>query len=102
MISQRKKLPFAIAMAALAVGGAISTQAISISYNLNQEFSGGTPPAGSPPWVRLTLDNSPGPGSLLLTVENIGLTGTEFLSQLDLSYNPTKDPTTLSFSGLTY
>src|SRR5262249_29702369 len=51
-----------------------SNAASGITYQFDNEFSSGTPPAGPAPWITATIQNS-GPGTVLLTVANNGLIG---------------------------
>jgi hypothetical protein len=62
---------------AIMLVGAVSAKAIT--FNLNHEFSGATPPSGTPPWVTITITDN-GAGIASLTIANSGLVGTEFNS----------------------
>lgn len=68
-----------------------------ITYQFDSEFSGGTPPAGAAPWITATIQNTT-PGTVLLTVANNGLGGSEFVSGFYLNLNPTFNPLNLSIS----
>jgi hypothetical protein len=62
--------------------------ALTISYDLDFEFSNGTPPEGATPWTTITLDDSVGPDAVRVTITNVNLTGTD----------PLLDPTQLTLS----
>jgi hypothetical protein len=66
-------------------------------YLLDNVFSGQSmPPAQAGPWVSATfLDASP--GTVLLTVTNVGLSSGEFISGLYFNLNPADKATDLSF-----
>lgn len=57
----------------------------TVLYQFDNSFSGGTP-TGSTPWVVATLQDTA--GGVLLTVNNSGLNGGEFLGSLYLNINP--------------
>ena len=80
---------------------ASAATAVSISFDLNFEFSGATEPVGPSPWVRVTFDDATGdPNSVLLTIDALGLTPDspgESLNSLYLNFDPLLDPTDLTF-----
>jgi hypothetical protein len=80
---------------------ASTATAVSISFDLNFEFSGATEPAGPSPWVRVTFDDATGdPNSVQLTIDALGLTPDspgESLESLYLNFDPLLDPTDLTF-----
>lgn len=61
----------------------------SIIYELGTEFSGAADPVGIAPWVTATFDDSGTPGSVDLTISNVGLTGTEFISEFYFNFEGT-------------
>lgn len=69
-------------------------------FELNYEFSGGTPPSGLPPWLTATFDDSVGPDKVRLTMSASGLTDPEFVDGQGwlFNLNPALNPTALSFS----
>jgi hypothetical protein len=69
-------------------------------FNLDTDFSGlTTPPAGPGPWTTATfLDVAP--GTVDLTIENVGLSSGEFISGLYFNLNPLDNATDLSFNLL--
>ncbi len=94
-------LPAALVAAAavLFLSSAPAAQAASISFDLNFEFSGGTAPAGPAPWMRITLDDSfGGLNTVRLTIDAIGLIDDESAKGVYLNFDPTLDPTQLSFA----
>jgi hypothetical protein len=60
-----------------------------VIVNLDYEFSGGADPAGTPPWVTLTFEDIA--GGVRLTIANVGLTGTEFNSEVSWNLDPAKN-----------
>jgi hypothetical protein len=89
--------------AALVVGtllfGAGTASALSITFDLNFEFSNGTPPAGGTPWVTVTIDDAAdaiGANGVRVTVSNVGLVGVEFVSEISLNLDPLLDPADLA------
>ncbi|MCA9233038.1 MAG: hypothetical protein KDA57_20495 [Planctomycetales bacterium] len=68
---------------------------------MTQEFSGGTAPAGSSPWLTPRIDDQGTPGTVQLKVETTNLTGSEKVSGLYLNIDPSIDPADLSFSAPT-
>jgi hypothetical protein len=74
-----------------------SSAASGITYQFDNEFSGGTPPAGPAPWITATIQNS-GPGTVQLTIANNGLLGSEFISGFYLNLNTNFSPLNLSIS----
>ncbi len=81
---------------------ATSAQALTVTHGLNVEFSGATPPSsGTTPWVTASFDDSfGGPNTVRLTMSTPNLSGTEFMSQLYLNFDPTLDPTQLTFTAV--
>ncbi|HSW46545.1 MAG TPA: PEP-CTERM sorting domain-containing protein [Phycisphaerae bacterium] len=65
------------------------------------EFSGGTPPSGSPPWLTATFDDGGGSGLVVMTLIATNLTGDEFVSGWYLNLSPTLSPASLIFSAPT-
>jgi hypothetical protein len=74
-----------------------SRAASGITYQFDNEFSSGTPPAGPAPWITATIQTAT-PGTVLLTVANNGLVGSEFVSGFYLNLNPNFNPVNLSIN----
>jgi len=74
-------------------------QAASVPFGLDTEFSGATPPAGSPFWLLATFDDGGTAGSVSLSIDAAGLTGTEFVSEFYFNFDG--DPTTLTIAEVT-
>lgn len=68
---------------------AFGASATELTFEYNIEFSGATPPAGTAPWLRATFDDFGGVGTVQLTMEAIGLTDDEFVSQWYFNFEPT-------------
>jgi hypothetical protein len=92
-----KKILGAVLIAVL-LGMAPSAQATVVTFYLCYEFSGATPPAGPGPWLKATFDDFGGTGTVRLTMEAMGLVGTEFVGEWNFNLDPTMDPTALAFA----
>ncbi len=95
-----RKPAFFVAAAGLALA-LTGTPAIAgvISFELDTEFSGATPPEGTAPWATATFDDSFGGSSTVrLTMSAGGLFDKEFLSRWYFSFDPTLDPSKLSLT----
>ena len=75
----------------------MDVHASGIIYQLDSEFSSGTPPFGAGPWVDVGFQDV-SPGTVQLTVTNSALVSGEFVSQLYLNLNTNLNPNSLSFS----
>jgi len=67
------------------------SKATTITFDLQYEISGGTPPAGTPPWLRATFDDDNTPGSVTLTLTALNLTGSEKVTEWDFNFDPSKN-----------
>jgi hypothetical protein len=74
-----------------------SSAASGITYQFDNEFSSGTPPAGPGPWITASIQNI-SPGTVQLTIANNGLLGSEFVSGFYLNLNTNFSPLNLSIS----
>jgi hypothetical protein len=88
---------FLSGVAAVLAAGILPVCASTVTYNFG-EVSGGTAPAGSPPWLQAVFSDTATPNSVQLTLSAGNLAGSEFVSCLYFNLNPTLDPTALSFS----
>ena len=79
------------------VWGASTAQASVISFDLSIEFSGATPPEGTPPWLNATFEDS-GVDQVTLTLSTPNLTDAESVKEWAFNLNPIYDPTDLVFS----
>jgi hypothetical protein len=94
-------IPAALLGLALFAGSPAS--ALSITFDLDVEFSGGTPPEGGTPWMSITIDDAADPGganSVRVTVSNVGITDAEFVESVFLNFDPALDPTLLTFTAV--
>jgi hypothetical protein len=64
----------------------------------NYEFSNGTAPAGSTPWLTAEFNDLGTTGSVTLTLTATNLTGTESVKEWFLNLDPTLNLSNLSFS----
>src|SRR5690349_18274562 len=77
----------AIALIGVACISATQSNAASgVTYQFDNEFSSGTPPAGAAPWITATIQNVT-PGTVQLTIANNGLIGSEFVSGFYINLN---------------
>lgn len=83
------------------LGLAAAAPAAQVIFDMDFEFSSGTPPAGPAPWMRATFDDGGGSGSVTLKMENLNLVGTEFVRNWHFNLDPTLNPTSLVFSAPT-
>jgi hypothetical protein len=74
-----------------------SSAASGITYQFDNEFSSGTPPAGPAPWITASIQNV-SPGTVQLTIANNGLLGSEFVSGFYLNLNTNFSSLNLSIS----
>jgi hypothetical protein len=65
-----------------------SSSFATLIYELNMEYSGGTNPASTKPWLIATFKNGP-TNIVYLTLEAKGLTGSEFVSNWYFNIDPT-------------
>ncbi len=73
----------------------------SIEFELDFEFSGAQEPAGATPWLTATFDDSFGGASTVrLTMSATNLVGTEFVDEWIFNFDPSLDPTLLTFSAV--
>jgi len=62
----------------------------TLIFNYNIEFSGGTPPASATtPWLTATFEQQ-GANVVRLTMTATHLTGSEFVTEWDFNFNPSK------------
>jgi len=89
------KIGKALLVAMALVAMALPAQATSISYELNYEFSGAATPSGS---VLVTFDDQGTAGDVQVTISAANLSGTEFIDDIYINYNPSLNVAGLSFS----
>lgn len=77
----------------------VTANGLEMTYELDFEFSGATPPAGSTPWVTATFDDSfGGADTVRLTMSAGNLVNQEFVDDWLFNFDPALDPTQLTFS----
>ena len=86
-----------ILLGAALLAPATSKAASGVTYQFDNEFSSGTPPAGVAPWITATIQNV-NPGTVQLTIANSGLVGNEFVSGFYINLNTNFSPLNLSIS----
>lgn len=84
-------------LAAVALSASLSNAAI-VQHNFGIEFTGGTPPVGSPAWLNVKLDDGGSAGSVTMTVTASNLTASEFVTKLLMNLDPSLNPASLAFS----
>ena len=96
-----RRSTFAGALALAATLGVVgSGWATSVTFDLDIEFSGATPPAGTAPWISATFDDVVSPGFVRLTMSANNLVGTEFIDDWLFNLDPALDPTALTFAPI--
>ncbi len=84
------------------LGGALSmgtARAGMLTFDLDVEFSGATPPAGTAPWISATFDDSfGGANTVRLTMSATNLVGVEFIDDWYFNFDPALNPNNLSFA----
>ncbi len=85
-----------LATAVVLTTGTIGSAAI-VTHQYDFEYSGGTPPAGTPPWLRATFDDGGGSGSVMMVLIALNLTGSEFVNDWYFNLDPTLSPASLNF-----
>jgi len=91
---KRKLLLLLLFGIAISLAGILPTPAsASLIIPLNFEYSGGTPPSGSTPWITATFDSiQSDTDTVRLTMEADNLIGSEFISKWYFNLNPALDP----------
>jgi hypothetical protein len=89
MKKDRCKPPWLTAVMAAGIFGLamapLQSQAAIVTMDLNFEYSGGDAPTGTPPWLRATFNDSVGPNLVRLTMESLGLSDNEFVTEWDFN-----------------
>jgi hypothetical protein len=89
---------------AVALGLAGPGQGAMLTLGLDVEFSGGTAPSGTTPWVTAVFDDSfGGPNTVRLTLSTPNLSGGSGGENVDLwhfNFDPSLDPTQLVFNAV--
>ena len=90
----------ALALTAALAAFAQPATATTITAEFSIQFSNGTSPGGTGPWLRATLDDTAGPpGDVRLTLDVLDLTATEFVSTWWFNLNPAINPAQLTFNA---
>ena len=76
-----------------------SARAAIVTYDLDIEYSGATPPAGTGPWLRATFDDGGGSGSVTMTLTSLNLVSQEFVRFWHFNLDPSLNATNLAFSA---
>jgi hypothetical protein len=93
----KRKLKFISAIAIFLFIFGVSASASMITFDLEIEYSGGDPPEGFAPWLTATFDDGGTAGSVQLTMDASGLTGTEFVGVWLFNIDPESLLGSLSF-----
>ena len=90
---KRKLFLFLLVGLAFFLAGLQPAQATPVIFELNYEYSGGTPPEGPSPWLRATFDPSPdNDDHVRLTMEAINLTDHEYIAEWSFNIGYYLDP----------
>ncbi len=84
----KKILTAAIVLVGI-VAFTLPAYAAPITFNYSSEFSGGTAPAGTSPWITATFE-SISATQVKLTFSGANLVGSEFVGEWDFNFNPTQ------------
>ena len=88
-------------VSALAFGLVPVAGAATLTLGLNFEFSGGTTPAGTPPFLTATFDDSVGgPNDVRLSMSSSGLVGAESVGFWWFNFDPALDASQLVFTAV--
>jgi hypothetical protein len=83
---------------ALSATSALSVSASTVGYNFGQ-VSGGTTPAGSPPWLQAVFTDTGLPANTVnLTLSAGNLSGSDFVTCWYFNLNPSLNPTELNLT----
>ena len=96
-------VPFAAALTAISSILLLSTGvgATTLTFGLDIEFSGATPPEGATPWITATFDDSfGGSNTVRMTMSNGNLVGDESVAQWYFNLDSSLDPTQLTFTAV--
>jgi len=93
------KLLSFITLLAGVIAFSLPVQATTLTFDLDYEFSGATPPAGIAPWITATFDDTFGDANTVrLTMSASNLVGAEFIDDWLFNFDDTLDPTQLTFA----
>ena len=98
-MSRSTRICSLIVLALLVAGVTPKASGSVVSYDLSIEFSNGTAPVGSPPWLSVIFDDGGTAGSVDLTLTATNLTDAEFISHWMFNLDPALDPTSLAISA---
>jgi len=96
---QMKRLFLVVTVVVGLMGFLLPAQATIISWDLDYEFSGATPPEGTVPWLTATVDDGGSPGTVTLTMDAVNLTDAEHVKVWFFNLDPQFD---LSELAITY
>ena len=96
---QTKKLFLLVTMLVGLMAFLLPAQATIISWGLDYEFSGATPPEGTAPWLTATVDDGDSSGNVTLTMDAVSLTDAEHVKVWFFNLDPLLD---LSKLAITY
>ena len=79
----------------------VPTHAATMTFGLDYEFSGTTPPAGTAPWITATFDDSYGGNNTVrLTMDTSNLVGVEFVGDWRFNFDDALTVTDLTFTSV--
>jgi hypothetical protein len=87
---------FSVTALSLAVG--LSASGSTVGYNFG-EVSGGTAPAGSPPWIQAVFSDSGSPNTVNLTLSAGNLSGNDFVTCWYFNVNPALNLSTMTLTA---
>ena len=86
-----------VLMVGIALGVMSTSQAASVTYDLNESL-GDVAPDGPTPYATVTIDDGGTAGSVTLTIDAAGTIGAAFISKIYLNFDSSFDVDSLEFS----
>jgi hypothetical protein len=89
----------AVVLLTLLCFATVPSHASVVTFALGREYTGGTSPAGTGPWVTAAFDDHGTSGLVTLTVRADLLDDSEFVSRVAFNLDPAINPAALAFSS---
>ena len=95
----KRMIPLFFVVVVIMIFSAMPALATSITFEMNHEFSGATPPESVQlPWLTATFDDNDVPGSVELTLSSTHLTDAEYVKEWCFNLDPSLDPVALAIA----
>jgi hypothetical protein len=99
-MKQTKHSIFKLATFLMALTVASVASASPIIMELDTVFDGDQSPQGNPPWIDVIFDDQTTVGSVAMTINTVGLIGSEFVSKMYFNMDPSIDADELTFTKI--